>query len=699
MALHATSTTPIHDATASWRGIGAVVPALGPSPAHASHTTLGPAASRSVALAALRDEPEPPKDLDAIGERVAAWFARLRVRRLDHPRAARVLARAAEIRSWSANALRAHADAIGESVATCASPRHQSAEHAIDEGFALATEAIRRVHGFVLHEEQVLAAIAMSRGCCVELATGEGKTVTAALPAAVLAWSRRGVHIVTVNDYLARRDAETTGPALAMLGLSVGVLQESHDPVARRDAYSRDVTYGADKQFIFDFLRDRLAAPLGVRQGALLMGDVLGDPAPWRDRIVQRGLHAAIVDEADSVLIDDSVTPAIISSGAEQGQDQSHVQAAARIARSLRPGHDYTIIERLRQIRLTRQGQAVVAQHASEFSARHAGPRRREALVTQALTALTLYTKGKDYVLRTDKVEIVDRSTGRVLPGRMWELGLHQAIEAKEGVEITGRRTTAARSSYQSYFRRYARLCGMSGTCMEVGPEMWTWYRLPVVRVPTHAPVARTRGRDRVFRSASDKFGAVVARIAQVQQQGQPVLVGTWSIENSEALATRVRDAGMTCMVLNAEHEPSEAQIVARAGDVGAITVATNMAGRGTDIRLDPRARDVGGLLVIATERHDERRVDRQLVGRAGRQGDPGRSEAFISLDDQLILSHGFGPLRWLVARTRGPVRDALAWVLWRIAQANASRSWRTHRSDAAKAAAWHDKALHHVTR
>jgi preprotein translocase subunit SecA len=679
---------------------------------------LGAAGARGVSLAALRDEPDPPEDLDAINERTTAWIQKRRHAHLDRARANRIIADARALSNHGVLAFKDAAQTLAATIATSrldarrdATRAHRRADAAIiDRAFALATEAVRRNSGFVLHAEQVLAALALADDCCVELATGEGKTVTAVLPAALRAWSGRGVHVVTVNDYLARRDADTNRGAFAMLGLRVGVLQESSEPADRRAAYAADVTYGADKQFIFDFLRDRLAAPLGARAGALLLTDLLGDDGAqtlglniadprWSDRVVQRGLHAAIIDEADSVLIDDSVTPAIISSGAEGDKDTSHLAAAARLVKALNVDQHYKVAERLRQVSLTDEGRALIASHAHWFPAFYTGKRRRESLVTQALVARELYELDRDYVICEGKIEIVDRSTGRVLPGRMWELGLHQAVEAKQGVEITGRRATAARSSYQGFFRRYARLCGMSGTCMEVGPEMWTWYRLPVVKVPTHKPTIREQPRDRIFDTLDAKFSGVVARVQEAHAKGQPVLVGTWRIDDSERLAERLREAGIPCMVLNAQREAEEATIVANAGEVGAVTVATNMAGRGTDIRLSPDALARGGLLVIATERHDERRVDRQLFGRSGRQGDPGRAETFVSLEDQLIKGHGSRPLAFLARRSAGPIRGVIGAILWKLAQANASRKWRTHRADAAKSAAWHDKALHHVTR
>ncbi len=648
-------------------------------------------------LARRAERRQPARGADAFGEWLWGLGARCRRRRPRYPRASDILARARALSSSSNAALDERIAAARESVVL-----GRGSRAAIDEAFAVAHEVVRREIGLDLHPEQVLAALAMADGCCAELATGEGKTVTAILAAAVLGWSGRGVHVITVNDYLARRDAETTGAAYRRLGLSVGVVQETSATPARWAAYARDITYASDKQVLFDYLRDRLASPLAPRIAGQILDDLSGDErARWSRRVVQRGLHAAIVDEADSVLIDDAVTPAIISGPmvARRSGAGEHLTLACRLAASLTQGDDYLVDRRAARVTLTQPGRDALARRSQELPPFWSGPRRREELVVQALTARELYRRGDEYIVKDGAVHIVDRSTGRVLPGRQWQLGLHQAVEAKEGLDITDETQTTARESYQQFFQRYEHLCGMTGTAREAAAELWRWYRLPVVRVPTHRPVIRTLARDRVYNSERDKLLAVAQRVEALHRSGRPVLCGTRSVEASERLAAMVRERGIACDVLNALHEDDEAAIIERAGRAGAVTVATNMAGRGTDIRLDPAARAAGGLAVIATERHDEARVDRQLFGRAGRQGDPGSAEAFVSLEDELIERHGFGPLARLVRVIPPGPRGVAAALLWRVAQRHAGRRWATARATVAQGEAWYGQALHQISR
>ncbi len=654
------------------------------------------------------------------GEYALGVMRRWRARRLDWARADRIQRRANALRTQSEGALDATIAAARDRLLVSAGDAS-----AVDEAFAVGYEALRRELGLSLHRVQVLAALAMHEGCCAELATGEGKTVTAILPAALAGWTGRGVHVITVNDYLARRDAETTRGVYKRLGLRVGVIQETISNDERREAYAADVTYSSDKQVIFDYLRDRLVAPLAPRLTPLLLDEVFGGKrdtsdgarwladgmtggsgasrsgGDWSRRVVQRGLHAAIVDEADSVLVDDAVTPAIISGEAE-GRESTNAgvfRLGAHVARELKEGEDYRVDRELRRVTLTETGKRTLGRMAESFPSFWAGPRRREELAQQALTAKELYRLGDDYVIQDGQIQLVDRSTGRILPGRQWQLGMHQAVEAKEGLEITPERRTTSRSSYQAFFQRYRRLAGMTGTAREVANELWRWYRLPVVRIPTHKPVIRVHHADRAFATMDEKFKAVAERTIELHRLGRPVLVGTRSVTDSERVAEMLRERGVECSVLNATREAEEAGIIARAGRAGAVTVSTNMAGRGTDIILDPAARQAGGLAVIATERHDEQRVDRQLFGRAGRQGDPGSAEAFVSLEDQLVQRAGPKMLRWLTAHARGSGREFLARMLWRVSQRIASGRWALMRAEAAKAEAWLDTAMHGVTR
>ncbi len=683
-----------------------------PVATQASSAGAGPAARRLWAgLARPVPRHQPLKGSDVLAEWALGALRRRRLRRLDWARARAI---AQEGRRLAAGSRADLDEAIAAARARAA--RDRDGEGTIDAVFGVAYAAIANEIGLRLHEEQVLGALAMARGCCAELATGEGKTVTAILAAVLDAWQGRGVHILTVNDYLARRDAELNSPAYFRLGLSVGVIHEGSTPEERRAAYAASITHASDKQAIFDHLRDRLVSPVAPSLTGLLLDGIVGTPEPgsagvreatsqayharWGDLVVQRGLHAAIVDEADSVLIDDAVTPAVISgSELDDGSfDAGVFVRASRIAGELARDADFTVEARARRVALTPAGCRRLADLAGDLPEPWGGPRRREELIVQALSARELYRLGDDYILREGKVEIVDRSTGRVLPGRQWQLGMHQAVEAKEGVEVTRERRTTARCSYQDYFRRYRRLSGMTGTAREVSAELWRWYRLPVVSVPTHKPVARVRLADRVFGDEPAKLDGVARRVRELHAQGRPVLVGTRSITSSERLGENLAGLGIACDILNAEREREEAVIVARAGRCGAVTVATNMAGRGTDIQLDEKSRAAGGLAVIATERHDEPRVDRQLFGRAGRQGDPGSAEVFVALSDTLVGQHGLAVLAW-AARLPGSLGALASRALWRGAQWSASRKWRIIREETARSDAWHEVALLQQTR
>jgi preprotein translocase subunit SecA len=641
---------------------------------------------------------QPAKGMDIVGERVWGWWRRQRAKRLDWVRARAIMHSAREMERLSEAALD---EQIG--VVRAQAVVERGLPMAVDRAFAVGYEVIRRELGLSLHPEQVIGALALSEGCCAELATGEGKTVTAILPAAIDGWLGRGVHVITVNDYLARRDAATTSPAFKRLGISVGVLQDSSKPLERREAYLCDVTYAADKQIVFDHLRDRLCAPLQPRLAGLLLDQLCGaTDGDWGRLVVQRGLYSAIVDEADSVLIDDAITPAIIASPGKEGEGEAHIRIATLLAQRFTKGVDYRNDVTRRRVELTDAGRAKLAEVVETdgtLPAFWSGPRRREELMSLALGARDFYVRGEDYIVRDGEVMIVDRSTGRILPGRQWQLGLHQAVQAKEGVKLTPENQVAARTSYQGFFQRYARLAGMTGTAREVAHEMYEWYRMPVVAIPTHRKVRRTRAADRVHETEGEKLEAVVERVESVQATGRPILVGTWSVTASEKVAAMLTARGVPCQLLNAMQETREAGIVEDAGELGRVTVATNMAGRGTDIRLTDATRALGGLLVIATERHDEARVDRQLAGRAGRQGDPGRVEFFVSFEDRLIRQHAPGWMLRLVRRLPPALDLAGKAALWWFCQRAAEAQWVATRAQAARAEAWMDKAMHSVTR
>jgi preprotein translocase subunit SecA len=510
------------------------------------------------------------------------------------------------------------------------------------EAFALVRAAAGFTTGMRHFDVQLVGGKALLQGMVAEMETGEGKTLTATLAAATAALAGRAVHVVTVNDYLASRDAEAMRPLYQALGLTVGCVIHDMDPEARRAAYRCDVTYCSNKEITFDYLRDRLVLggrprPIADRVDALAGAGRGG-------RLLLRGLQFAIVDEADSVLVDEARTPLILSSPVDSTEEEMIYREALRIATQLAPA-DFVLEDRV--VELTGQGRERLRALAGPLGGVWGGPRRSERLVCQALTALELYERDKHYLVRDGKVQIIDEYTGRLMPDRSWEQGLHQLIEIKEECEMTGRRETLARISYQRFFRRYLHLSGMTGTASEVADELWAVYRLRVARIPTNRPVRRARLPERVYGRQEDKWRAVVEAIARRHAGGQPLLVGTRSVAASETLAPLLDQAGLSYRLLNARQDQDEAEIVARAGERGCITVATNMAGRGTDIKLGAGVAELGGLHVICTERHDSGRIDRQLYGRCGRQGDPGSCEAILAADDELVA--GFALLaRWM---------------------------------------------------
>ncbi len=529
--------------------------------------------------------------------------------------------------------------------------------------FALVHAAVERHLGLRFHPVQLAGGRALTRRNVVEMATGEGKTITAILPAAAAALAGRPVHVVTVNDYLAERDAERLRPVYGSLGLTVGLVKQGDDIEARRRAYASDVTYVTNKELAFDYLKDRIAsaAARGVARHAV--ASLFG---PSRGGLILRGLHVAVVDEADSVLIDEARTPLIISAEKPDGGMAEVADRALGIARGLSAGEHYLLDETLRTLHLTPEGRAAAAERAGELAGVFRAGQAREQIVVQALTALHLFARDRHYIIAEGKVQIVDEYTGRTMPDRSWEQGLHQIIEAKEGLELTGARETLARITYQRFFNRYLQLSGMTGTGREVAGELRGVYGLRVVRLATNRPVARRNLGGALAPNSAGKWAMVAERVAVVAAAGRPILVGTQSVEESEALSAVLAARGLTHVVLNARQDADEADVISGAGQAGAITVATNMAGRGTDIELGVGVASAGGLHVILTGYHDSTRVDRQLFGRAGRQGDPGTCEAVVALDDDLfrrfapgvcrVVGRGWVPLglRWLRVRAQG---------------------------------------------
>ncbi len=516
-------------------------------------------------------------------------------------------------------------------------------EH-IRQGMAAIREAALREVGEKPYMVQVMGALGLFHGQVVEMVTGEGKTLTASIAAALLGWLRRPVHVITVNDYLAQRDADGRQPIYRRCGLvASAVVNETTEP-ERVGAYRQPIVYTTQKELVADWLRDqlrlgRIADPVSTRW--LLDGLNTGRPGGAAGAILVPGLHAAIVDEADAVLIDEAVTPLIIAQPRGEDAQAKLYERARDLANELELKKDFTIEQVKRRARLTTDGRAKVASLLGEQE--HAiwkAQRRREELVEQALVAAHCYHHRQHYHIVEDQIVIVDEYTGRFMPDRQWQHGLHQAVEAKHNLAVTADRDTLASMSFQRFFRQYPLLSGMTGTAADAKAEIETTYGLPVRVIPTNRPLQRTRLKDLIYVTAELKWKAVVAEIAEVHNQNRPVLIATRSIEASELLSEMLNQHGLEHQVLNAVHHKAEAQIVEKAGQRGAIMVATNMAGRGTDIKLDPGVAELGGLHVILTERHTASRIDRQLYGRSGRQGDPGSARCIISMEDDLVLKY-----------------------------------------------------------
>jgi preprotein translocase subunit SecA len=513
--------------------------------------------------------------------------------------------------------------------------------------FALIREAATRAIGQRHFNAQLMGGFALLRGMAVEMETGEGKTLAATLPASAAALAGIPVHVICVNDYLTSRDAEIMGPVYKALGLTVGCVVHEVPPRERQAAYRCHITYCNNKEIAFDYLRDKLT--LGEMTNALrLQAEYLYSDNMREDRLLLRGLHFAICDEADSLLIDEARTPLIISgSGLGKEEEEFQTQALA-LARTLEEGSDYSIDSDMNTIDLKEDGIRRIREASLSLGPLWAGTIRRDDIMRKALAALHLFKPDIHYLVREGKVQIVDEYTGRLMPDRSWERGIHQLIEIKEECEITRQHEPLARITYQRFFRRYLHLCGMTGTAWEVRKELWSVYNLPVVRIPTEKPLRRVRLPDTILPTKAEKERAIRERVEGLHRDGRPVLVGTRSVAASEDLSGLFTEAGLDHKVLNAKNEREEAAIVAGAGQYGSVTVATNMAGRGTDIKLGEGVAELDGLHVILTERHEAARIDRQLAGRCARQGDPGSYEAILSLEDSLLEDKRAAPLRWV---------------------------------------------------
>lgn len=489
----------------------------------------------------------------------------------------------------------------------------------LPEAFAVIREASRRVLGMRHFDTQLIGGIILHRGNIAEMCTGEGKTLVATAPVYLNALEGKGVHVITVNDYLAKRDSEWMGQVYKFLGLSVGLIVHDLDFNQRKIAYNSDITYGTNNEFGFDYLRDNMVTSL--------------------DQMVQRPLHYCLIDEVDSILIDEARTPLIISGPGQKSTDAYYT--VAKLVPQLKKEEDYTIDEKQKTVAPTEAGVAKMEKLLHVENLYDAENLELNHLFVQALRAQTMMTRDKDYVVKDGEVVIVDEFTGRLMYGRRYSDGLHQAIEAKEGLEVQRESQTLATITFQNYFRMYDKLAGMTGTAKTEEQEFIKIYGLPVLQVPTNKPIQRKDLPDVIFKNKRGKYKAVVREVERRHATGQPMLIGTTSIEQSEELSHMLNQANIPHSVLNAKYHEREAAIVALAGQKGAVTIATNMAGRGTDISLGEGVAELGGLAIIGTERHESRRIDNQLRGRAGRQGDPGSSQFFLSLEDDLLRIFG----------------------------------------------------------
>lgn len=489
----------------------------------------------------------------------------------------------------------------------------------LPDAFAVIREASRRVLGMRQFDVQLIGGIILHRGNIAEMGTGEGKTLVATAPVYLNALEGKGAHVITVNDYLAKRDSEWMGQVYKFLGLSVGLIVHDLDFEQRKIAYNSDITYGTNNEFGFDYLRDNMVSSL--------------------DQMVQRPLHYCLIDEVDSILIDEARTPLIISGPGQKSTDNYYVMS--KLVPQLKLGEDYTIDEKQKTVAPTEAGVSKMEKMLKVDNLYDTDNLELNHLFVQALRAQAMMERDRDYVVKDGEVVIVDEFTGRLMYGRRYSDGLHQAIEAKEGLQVQRESQTLATITFQNYFRMYDKLAGMTGTAKTEEQEFIKIYGLEVFQVPTNRPVQRKDLPDVIFKTKRGKYKAVVREIERRHATGQPMLIGTTSIEQSEQLSHMLKEAGIVHNVLNAKYHELEAQIVAQAGQKGQVTIATNMAGRGTDIVLGEGVSELGGLAIIGTERHESRRIDNQLRGRAGRQGDPGSSQFFLSLEDDLLRIFG----------------------------------------------------------
>lgn len=544
----------------------------------------------------------------------------------------------------------------------------------LPRAFGLVTEAVRRQRGLTYFDVQLRGGIAMARGGIAEMKTGEGKTITAIMPAFYYGLSGLGCHVVTVNDYLAQRDFESLRAVYESLGISVGVITADQSPEERVDMYRRDVTYGTAKEFGFDFLRDRMK---DVEPG----GDDLARSAAK----TQRPLHAVVIDEIDSVLLDEARTPLIIGilDKAEAEQSADRYYWAAQAACQFSEGEDYYFNEDKNKVELLPSGFQRMGQLTQTSATRAVSNLELKEHIERAISVQRNYHLDKNYAIDDGKIVIIDEFTGRPAEGRQWQAGIHQSIEAKEGLDISPKTQSAASVTVQHYFRLYENRCGMTGTGLPAKKEFQKVYGLKTTVIPTNRPVIRKKYPTRVFSNSTAKFNAIVKEVREIIDKGRSVLVGTRSVETSEIISRLLDQAVIDHSVLNARHTAKEADIISRAGQPGAVTVATNMAGRGTDIHLHDDVKKAGGLHVILTEIHESQRIDLQLIGRSSRQGDPGSYRTFVSMEDEVLkLGYGEDGAEKLAAKYNSTSNDQLPSSLFSKFEQAQRKAERRHLED-----------------
>ncbi|WP_029002207.1 preprotein translocase subunit SecA [Azohydromonas australica] len=661
----------------------------------------------ALAAASLLPPPVPlpsaarlPEGADAWAHALAGWLRR-------RPGHARRLRREAEACAQACAALAGCDDAaLQQRLAGAREQLRRDPVHArggLGEALAAVGETAYRVLGKRPYSVQFMGALAIHHGWLAEMATGEGKTLTAALAGVLAGWSGRPCHLVTANDYLAARDAEEMAPLYRACGLEVASVVAASTPGERAVRYAADVVYVTAKELLADHLRDQLAARTGRDPERLELRRWLGvapatdAAAPGPELLLVRGLHTALVDEADNVLIDEAVTPLILSAPRPAPGLHAAVREMAALAATLQEGLDYVLLQRQRSVRLHEGAQQALEALAGRLEPLWRPAPRREELLRQALTVRHFIRREHHYVVQDGEVVLLDEATGRLTPGRTLTAGLHQAVQTHEGLEVTDPNESLEQMSFQSFFRRFRRLAGLTGTGKEAAAEFWRIYRLGVLPVPTHRPRQTRTAPARVLATEEAKWQAVVAEVQRVHAVGRPVLVGVRSVEASTRLAARLQAQGLAFELLNAVRHAEEARIVEHAGQPGRITIATNMAGRGTDIRLDAHVKSLGGLHVVVAEGNESPRTDRQLAGRCGRQGDPGSVAVFLSLEDRLALRFLGAGTRRALARplcADAPGAQALAAGLLRQAQRRAEADAFERRCGVLKADDWLDSAL-----